>query len=199
MGIGCLICSGRKVVKSNCLATLHPELAKEWHPTKNGDLTPFDVTEGLGRKVWWKCADAHVWKASMNDRCGNRKQGCPSCAEYGFNRSKDALFYIRKINLDNSKEALKFGITNNMEGDRERQQKRHVEGSVDTILREEVSGETALDIENLCKKHFGRKGYLTVQEFPDGFSETIKYSEESLNKIKSIVDQVLTEKAEKKK
>ena len=39
---------------------------------------------------------------------------------------------------------------------------------------------------------------MTVQEFPDGFSETIKYSEENLNKIKSIVDEVLTEKAEKK-
>ena len=38
-----------------------------------------------------------------------------------------------------------------MEGDRERQQKRHVEGSVETILRQEVAGETALDIENLCK------------------------------------------------
>jgi hypothetical protein len=58
----------------------------------------------------------------------------------------------------------------------------------------EVSGEKALDIENLCKKYFGRKGYLTVQEFPDGFSETIKYSEENLNKIKSIVDQVQSKK-----
>ena len=48
-------------------------------------------------------------------------------------------------------------------------------------------------------KFFGRKGFLTKEEFPDGFSETIKYSEESLNKIKSIVDEVLTEKAEKKK
>ena len=25
------------------MATTHPELAKQWHPTKNGDLTPFDV------------------------------------------------------------------------------------------------------------------------------------------------------------
>ena len=102
------------------------------------------------------------------------------------------------ISLDNGRQALKFGITNNMDGDREKQQIRHVKGSVKTILREKVSVETALDIENLCKKHFGRKGYLTVQEFPDGFSETIKYSEENLNKIKSIVDEVLTEKAEKK-
>ena len=53
-------------------------------------------------------------------------------------------------------------------------------------------------IENKCKKYFGRKGFLTKDEFPDGFTETIKYSEKNLNKIKSIVDEVLNEKAEKK-
>ena len=36
----------------------HPsyeELLKEFHPTKNGDLTPFDVTAGSGIEIWWKC------------------------------------------------------------------------------------------------------------------------------------------------
>ena len=54
-GSGCPICSGRKVVKSNCLKTTHPDVAKMWHPKKNRDLTPFDLTAGSGKKVWWKC------------------------------------------------------------------------------------------------------------------------------------------------
>jgi hypothetical protein len=54
-GTGCSVCDGKKVVNSNCLATLNPVLAKEWHPTKNGDLTPYDVLPGTGKKVWWKC------------------------------------------------------------------------------------------------------------------------------------------------
>ena len=33
----------------------------------------------------------------------------------------------------------------------------------------------------------------------DGFTETVEYSEENLRKIKSIIDEMLTEKAEKKK
>jgi len=37
------------------LAILNPELAKEWHPTKNGSLTLYDATLGSGQKVWWKC------------------------------------------------------------------------------------------------------------------------------------------------
>ena len=191
---GCPVCAGQKVVKSNCLATTHPELAKEWHPTKNGRNTPDDITAGSSKDmIWWICKDnsSHIWDSNVVNR--TKGNSCPSCAEYGFNRSKKALFYIRKIDLDNGKEALKIGITNNMDGDREKQQKRHVEGSVNTILRLEVSGEIALDIERACKKYFGRKGFLTKEEFPDGFSETIKFSEENLDKIKSIVDRVLNE------
>ncbi len=59
-GIGCAICSNYKVVKSNSLATLNPELASEWHPTKNGDLTPEKVMPGSGKNVWWKCNKGHV-------------------------------------------------------------------------------------------------------------------------------------------
>ena len=37
----------------NDLATLYPELAKEWHPTKNGVLTPNNIACGSNKKVWW--------------------------------------------------------------------------------------------------------------------------------------------------
>ena len=53
-GRGCTICSGKKVVLSTCLATKNPALSREWHPTKNGDLTPLDVSPGSNKKVWWK-------------------------------------------------------------------------------------------------------------------------------------------------
>jgi hypothetical protein len=32
------------------LAETHPELAKQWHPTKNGNLSPEDVTLKSGKK-----------------------------------------------------------------------------------------------------------------------------------------------------
>ena len=199
-GGGCPVCTGQKVVKSNCLATTHPELAKEWHPTKNGSLTPYDIVAGSSfQKIWWKCKDdrSHIWDATSSSRKSG--SGCPSCAKYGFDRSKDALFYIRMISLDNGKNALKIGITNNLVGDREKQQKRHVAGSVKTIFKKEVSGEIALVIEKSCKRCFGRKGFLTMEEFPDGYTETIKYSEENLKMINLIIDDVLTKKAGKKK
>lgn len=78
-GNGCPVCSNHKVVKSNSLSTLNPELAREWHPTKNGNLTPQDVTPGSNKKVWWKCpkGDDHEWKTSINHRSSGT--GCPCC------------------------------------------------------------------------------------------------------------------------
>jgi len=75
---GCSYCAGQKVGLSNCLATKNPELAKEWHPTLNGDLTPYDVTCGSDKSVWWKCDKGHEWKAEIYNR--NNEKGCPFCA-----------------------------------------------------------------------------------------------------------------------
>ncbi len=51
LGRGCPCCANMVVVKGvNDLATTHPEIAKEWYQPKNGDITPFDVTHGSGKK-----------------------------------------------------------------------------------------------------------------------------------------------------
>lgn len=77
---GCPFCSGDKVCESNSLATLYPEIAQEWHPRLNKELTPSDVTCGSDRKVWWLCARTgkHEWQASIDHRTG-RGNGCPIC------------------------------------------------------------------------------------------------------------------------
>jgi len=79
-GQNCGYCSGHKVGLSNCLATKNQELASEWHPTKNGNLTPYDVTCGSGEYVWWKCKKCgHEWPATISSRNGKYKTGCPEC------------------------------------------------------------------------------------------------------------------------
>ena len=76
-GAGCPYCSGRYPIKGvNDLATTNPELASEWHPTKNGNLTPSDVKEHSNKKVWWMCNQGHEWEAMINSRI---KRGCPYC------------------------------------------------------------------------------------------------------------------------
>ena len=78
---GCPYCRGKKPLAGfNDLATVEPDVAAQWHPTLNGTLTPEQVTVGSHKKVWWQCADGHVWKAVVFSRAGKSKCGCPVCA-----------------------------------------------------------------------------------------------------------------------
>lgn len=79
LGKGCPCCAGRVVVKGiNDLATTRPDIAIDWHPTKNGNLKPCDVTKGRRDKIWWKChVCGHEWQDTLNHR--NRGRGCSDC------------------------------------------------------------------------------------------------------------------------
>ncbi len=77
-GHGCPYCAKQKVNDENCLQAVEPTLAEEWHPVKNGSLTPMDVTAGSGRKVWWLCSRrGHEWRETVNHRSHGRD--CPYC------------------------------------------------------------------------------------------------------------------------
>ena len=79
-GSGCPYCSGKKVLPGyNDLATLKPDIALEWHPTKNGDLTPNMVSCGSNKNIWWLCKCGREWQAKVYTR-GNTS-GCPECAK----------------------------------------------------------------------------------------------------------------------
>ena len=78
-GKGCPVCAGKRVLCGfNDLRTAAPEVAKDWHPTLNGSLTPEQVTAGTPRRVWWQCEKGHAWEATVANRVRNR--GCPVCA-----------------------------------------------------------------------------------------------------------------------
>ena len=78
---GCPFCSGKKVSLTNRLDLIYPEVAKQWHLTKNGDLEPDQFTWGSGKRVWWKCdvAADHEWRTTIASRTGGNN-GCPSCS-----------------------------------------------------------------------------------------------------------------------
>lgn len=73
--------------KENSLAIKNQELAAEWHPTKNGKLTPDMFAYGSGQYVWWLGKCGHEWKMAISSR--NKGSGCPYCTNRkvlkGFN------------------------------------------------------------------------------------------------------------------
>ena len=79
-GCGCPVCAGRQVVPGeNDLASRFPAIAAQWHPAKNGSLTPRQVTPSSNRKVWWQCAKGHSYEAAIAART-MRRSGCPYCS-----------------------------------------------------------------------------------------------------------------------
>lgn len=80
-GTACPKCSGNVVSTLNALSTRFPKLAAEWHPTKNGELGPDDVSYGSKKRVWWTCPNdsRHVYVAPPNRRTANGA-GCPYCS-----------------------------------------------------------------------------------------------------------------------
>lgn len=93
---GCPYCNGKKACLDNCLHTLYPNIAKEWHPTKNGKLSPRDVTPGSNKKVWWKCKEDHEWQSTTNNRISLRRN-CPICNE--SKGEKKIREYFEKTNI----------------------------------------------------------------------------------------------------
>jgi hypothetical protein len=78
------------LLESQSLLALRPDLAKEWHPTRNGRLGPKDVAPDSIKKVWWLCAHGHWWLASVRCRArGMRCSFCMSVEKQGYQRMVD--------------------------------------------------------------------------------------------------------------
>lgn len=76
----CPVCFGSALSPEVAFATTHPEVAREWHPTRNGKLKPDQMRAGSDRKAWWRCArdPTHEWRASIVNR--TRGTTCPMCS-----------------------------------------------------------------------------------------------------------------------
>lgn len=82
-GNKCPFCSGRRIHITNCLATLEPKIASEWHPTRNAPLTPYDVTRSCNKRVWWLCANGHLSHLRIDWRTRDERE-CARCETKWF-------------------------------------------------------------------------------------------------------------------
>ena len=100
-GKGCPICAREKrplerqktyLTKNGSLSDNYPEIALQWHPTKNGDISPSEITAGSSKLVWWICEKGHEWEAVVYSRVAGR--GCPYCNnEHSTSFPEQVLYY----------------------------------------------------------------------------------------------------------
>lgn len=76
---GCPYCAGKKVIVGKTdLATILPNLAKEWDYSKNSK-SPTEYSIGSNESVYWICKKGHSWKMRVSSRT-YENQNCPYCS-----------------------------------------------------------------------------------------------------------------------
>lgn len=92
-GYNCTKCKPAKVHYHKSAAFTHPIVVKEWHPTRNGIITPLHVTSYSATRVWFQCRNnpKHEWETILHNRTANGT-GCPHC-----NKEKRLLKKLKVI------------------------------------------------------------------------------------------------------
>ena len=70
--VRCPVCSSFGFVR--------PDLIEEWHPTKNGDKTPYDFSAKSKYVAWFKCPYCgEKYTSRISNRCERKGPGCVKC------------------------------------------------------------------------------------------------------------------------
>ena len=99
-GTGCDPCNrgGLRHDGSNSLSARRPDIAEEWHPELNSDISPESVTIGSDEKIWWICSTcSHVWRTTVHSRViGN---GCDPCNRGGLHSDGSNSLMVKRPDL----------------------------------------------------------------------------------------------------
>lgn len=79
---GCPFCSHTQVCLCDSIMNI-PKLRDTFDFNLNIDINPYEISEGSGKILWWKCnihktCNAHLWEASVTNRTTHGSD-CPYC------------------------------------------------------------------------------------------------------------------------
>ena len=116
-GTNCPYCCGKKVLRGfNDLKTVDPDLAAEWHPKLNGNLSAEDVTDSSSKKIWWICKNGHTYESTVYNRKAGK--GCPKCSSaLRTSFPEQAIFYYIKQQFPDAISGYKDIFSSSMELD----------------------------------------------------------------------------------
>jgi len=76
---GCPFCANKRASATNCLATIAPNIAQDFHPMLNGTNTAENIVATSSKLYWWLCRFCgHEWQMAARERT-LRKRSCPNC------------------------------------------------------------------------------------------------------------------------
>ena len=109
----------------------NPQLASEFHPERNGELTPNDIKAGYPHHLWWLCPDCNLPYPATGANRHYHGSGCPSCniGGGGFDPAKPGYYYVNAIIAPSGDVVCyKGGKSNNEPDVRFRDQQKSLKG-----------------------------------------------------------------------
>lgn len=79
-----------------CIECGREYLLKEWHPQKNGVLTPQNTAKTSRKVIWWQCENGHDWKTQVVSRIYGTR--CPECYRLKQEERKKIVDKLKKEN-----------------------------------------------------------------------------------------------------
>ena len=102
-GSGCPYCHNGNQSNDELFVASDITLVKEWHPTKNGNMSFRDLDTDFGESVWWICQKGHEWQSPIKSRL--KGSGCPHCGEsYGQKTSSRNKSRMSSVTADREEE-----------------------------------------------------------------------------------------------
>jgi hypothetical protein len=126
-------------------------------------ITLLGEYSGSASRATFVCEEGHRWSTTTASVVHGK--GCPSCANHGFDSSKQAWVYILKFDT-----FIKFGITNTINS-RLRTHKR-ANGDFELAYSYLCDGKEAIQWEKSIKELFGGR-FVSKEQCPDGYTETL--------------------------
>ncbi|MDT3844071.1 MAG: zinc-ribbon domain-containing protein [Bacillota bacterium] len=107
LNASCPVCGNREIVNGiNDVATIRPELMKEWDYQKNTDVSPFNKGISSRDNVWWICPKGHSYNTAIINRT-SKGTGCPYCAKKRVIKGETDLLstnpeFVKEWDYDNN-------------------------------------------------------------------------------------------------
>jgi very-short-patch-repair endonuclease len=86
-----------KVTPTYNLEVLFPVIACQWHPTKNGDVSPKHLPPQSNKEFWWTCEFGHEWKAAVSSR---HRANCPKCYKQSHYKKPNVKLKTSRISME---------------------------------------------------------------------------------------------------
>lgn len=164
-GKGCVKCGGKKVFDTNSFISKAIEVHGERYDYSRSEY------KNAKAEILIICKDHGPFMQEPIGHISGR--GCPSCAKYGFDKSKNGFVYF--LHGDGF---IKVGITNKP-SQRIKQLKSATPFHFNLIAKVKTTGAEAMRIEKYYHKKYESAGLTGF----DGATEWLKYSPELMSEI----------------